>query len=283
MPRVNLTLFVFVLVSTAHAEDNLSSALTFYASFDDSADADFARGDRRIYTAKGATQRSQATAGISSPSVSRVDDHGRWNGALQFGKRTEQVVFFRGEKNVAFDAQRLEGTVSLWMRLSPDEDLEPGYVDPLQITDKKWNDSCFFLDFTKDEKPRHFRLGVFSDYKFWNATDRKFDNIPESERPMVVVKRPPFTRDKWTHVAFTYSRINTRAIAEAQLYIDGKSVGQLTRAQQFNWKPKDVVIMLGIYYTGLVDELAIFDRGLSVEEIQKLRMTSVAKLLPDSQ
>ena len=52
------------------------------------------------------------------------------------------------------------GAVSFWLRLDPDTDLEAGYCDPLQNTPREWNDAAFWVDFSKDERPRHFRLGA---------------------------------------------------------------------------------------------------------------------------
>jgi hypothetical protein len=89
----------------------------------------------------------------------------------------------------------------MWLRLSPDEDLKPGYCDPLQITDKEWNNSAFFIDFDKD-LPRVFRLGVFPDFKTWNPQNTPWEQIAAGDRPMVPVARPPFQRTAWTHVAW---------------------------------------------------------------------------------
>jgi lysophospholipase L1-like esterase len=250
---------------------NLSSwsdSLLFYASFDNGIDADVARGDRQAYTAT-EINRKEVRPGLHVPGAEIVEG-GKWGNALRHGPKTEEVLFYRGAGNVPYAEQGFEGTVSLWMKLSPDKDLEPGFVDPLQITDKAWNNASFFLDFSKDERPRHFRLGVFSDYMFWNPKDIGWDDIPEAERPMVTVKQPPFTRDRWTHVAFTFQGFNQEGEAVATLYLDGRSAGSLTGPQKFTWNPDDVAIMLGIYYTGLLDELAIFDRVFSAEEIQQL-------------
>ena len=259
-----------------------AQSLRFYASFDEGADADFARGDRRAYTATDIS-RKEVRPGLHVPQAERVAQ-GRWGSALRFGARTEEVLFYRGGENLPYSADGFDGTISLWMSLTPDEDLEPGFVDPLQITDKAWNNACFFLDFSKDEQPRHFRLGVFSDLTFWNPTDRNWDDIPEAARPMITVKQPPFNRDRWTHVAFTYGGFNSNEDGVATLYLDGKPVGSLTGRQKFSWNPNDVVMMLGIYYTGMLDEMAVFDRTFTAEEIQQLaRPTESLKSLLEAE
>ncbi len=86
------------------------------------------------------------------------------------------------------------GTISFWMRLDPDKDLQPGYCDPLQVTQFAWNNGSFFVDFDKD-LPRDFRLGVFSDLKFWNPENIDWEKLPVEKRPMVTVKKPPFSRE----------------------------------------------------------------------------------------
>jgi hypothetical protein len=250
-------------------KQRLAASLTFYASFDAGVNAEVARGDARMYTATDPS-RKEVREGEHAAEVV-ITELGKWGKALQFGKKAEQTVLYQGRDNIAYAGpdQPFAGTVSLWMALHPDEDLEPGYVDPLQITDKAWNNSAFFLDFTKDDTPRHFRLGVFSDYAFWNPQDRGWDSIPVAERPMVAVERAPFARDRWTHVAFTFGDFNLEGEnSTATLYLNGKSQGSLKRPQRFTWNPEQVAIMLGIYYTGRMDELAIFDRELSEAEVR---------------
>lgn len=263
------------------AESSLTKSLSFLASFDESADADYARGDRGVYTGKN-LERQQVSPGLPA-GVASLHDQGRWGRALRFERRAEQVVFYRGADNVPYAADGFAATVSLWMRLDPDQDLEPGYVDPLQITDKTWNNAALFLDFTKDDQPRHFRLGVFSDYPFWNPQDRAWDSIPARERPMVEVARPPFARDRWTHVAFTIQDFNRPTDGKAVLYLDGEPQPPLVGPQRFTWNSQQVVIMLGIYYTGLMDELAVFDRALTADEIRALhqREQSLKHIIPD--
>ena len=262
---------VVLLSGSCVAEDaiGLSESLVFHASFDSSVDADFAKGDRRMYTAE-SLKRAKVQPGLHSDAVQWVAKGGRFGGALSFRKKSPKLVFYRGARNVAYAADRFQGTIAFWMRLDPESDLPPGYVDPLQITDKKWNDASFFVDFTKD-KPRQFRLGIFSDYKFWNPDDRKWDAIPVAQRPMVHVNKPPFSRKSWTHVAFSYSGFNRSSGAgTATLFLDGKPQGRVTGAQRYTWTPDKVVMMLGINYVGELDDLAVFNQPLSAEQLRQL-------------
>lgn len=274
---VGATFLGSMLPLKAADDQQLGHSLLFHASFDKSANADVAQGDGNIYTAD-SLKREKIRIGLHGDGVEWDKSKGRIGGALHFTKKSPQLVFFKGNNNVPFANSDFEGTVSMWMRLSPSKDLPQGYVDPLQITDKQWNDASFFVDFDQAEE-RDFRLGVFSDYKFWNPTNRKFDDIPIKERPMVFVKKPPFERDKWTHVAFTWKQFNTDKQGKAVLYIDGKDQGTINGRQRITWNPEEVVIMLGINYVGWIDDLAIFKNALSADEVQLLRTEKRRNLL----
>ncbi len=269
--RIHWMIALLLLANVAQAEKPtpLAKSLIFHASFDDSADADNARGDRRIYTAA-SLKREKVTAGLPDEAARWDSRTGRYGGSLAFTKKSPQVVFFKGEANLPATKKGFSGTYSFWLKLDPEKDLPPGYVDPLQITDKKWNDASFFVDFTKD-KPRTFRLGVFSNIDVWNPNGRKWEDISEQERPLVNVKQPPFSHSRWTHVGITFRDFNeARQDGVATLYLDGKSQGDIRRKQLFTWSPKRLAIMLGIGYVGGFDDLAIFDRALTASEIKQI-------------
>lgn len=255
--------------SLAGPPENLQKNLIFLAPFDDSLDAVIGQ-DKAIQTADN-LERRVITAGNSRDDVSLAPKAGRYGGALRFAtSESPKVTLFRGV-NAGYAPANWSGTVSFWLKLTPDQDLKPGYCDPIQITDKTWNDASFFVDFDKD-LPRVFRLGVFSNYKSWNPKDTAWEKIEPRDRPMVPVTKPPFSRDAWTHVAWTFSNFNTtdNSSGIATLYLNGKAQGSLNAPMKFTWDPAKAVIMLGIAYTGDFDELAIFNRALSDTEIQTI-------------
>lgn len=243
----------------------------FYASFDGSADAIVAKGDGRVYTVE-SLARKEWTPGIQRSDVSIAKGEGKFGDCLRFGKKSPQVICYRGE-TIPYLDKNWSGTVSFWMRLDPDKDLEPGFCDPLQITQKAWNDGAIFVDFDKD-LPRDFRLGMFSDLKFWNPENIEWEKLPVVKRPMVTAKKPGFSRETWTHVAFTYSDINSTesSAARSELFLDGVSIGTLSSPMKFTWDLEKSAIMLGIEYIGDLDELMIFDRVLTTDEINELRI-----------
>ncbi len=254
--------------------DELGNALVFHASYDDSEDADVAGGDGQIYTAAKLDLKN-VRPGLPA-NVSRQTEGGKWGGFLKFADVSDEVVFYKGRGNLPYSSDPYDGTICLWLRVDPHDGLKPGYVDPIQITDKKWNDASIFLDFTK-ANPREFRLGLFSDLTFWNPDGNDFDKLPESERPMVVWKQPTFSADHWTHVTLRLKGINGDA-SVASLLIDGRSVGDLKRDQRLTWDMEKVAIMLGIQYVGGIDDLAIFDRALSYSEIDAVMSRGVAEV-----
>lgn len=262
-----LTLITMAFAGRVSADD-LHSGLVFLAPFDEGVDATIG-ADRRLYTAE-SLKRENIVPGNHRKDVELLRETGRYGGALRFNDgAATAVTMFRGT-NMSYSDRDWSGTVSMWLRLSPDEDLRPGYCDPLQITDKTWNDAAFFVDFDKD-LPRVFRLGVFPDYRSWNPMDTPWEKIPVSSRPMVAVSKPPFKRTEWTHVAWTFTGLNIdRSVGHAELYVNGRSMGRLSNPMKFSWQIEKTAIMLGIAYTGDFDELAIYNRPLTAGEIEAL-------------
>jgi len=146
VPRIGLIGCVLAGVATAADSASASaaplrSALTLHASFDQSADADFARGDRKVYTAEERNKRDAAPPGLPAPELARLaPGEGRFGGALEFRKKMKQQVFFRGGENIGYKPKNWNGSISFWMRLDPDKDLEPGYCDPVQLVGQAWTE-----------------------------------------------------------------------------------------------------------------------------------------------
>jgi hypothetical protein len=259
--------------SAAADIDALRKALTFHASFDGGVDAVRAAGDAALYSAASFKQRAEATRGLpDSGEVVLARGEGRFGDALRFTKKKSPVVFFKGGRNVPYQPANWSGTVSFWLSVDPAADLEPGFCDPVQITPRAWNDGAFFVEFEKRPEAIAFRLGAYSDFKVWNPDNRRFADIPQQEKPLVGIEQLPFGRGKWTHIVFTFDRFNTgRPDGVVRLYLDGKLQGALSpRQQTFTWDPENNAIALGQGYIGLLDELSIFDRGLSDAEVRSL-------------
>ena len=271
---VTLALLLPVAADTAQSTDRgLRAALTFHASFDGSVDAMHAAGDRSLYWAPSLKERPGAKTGLPpAGETAHAAGAGRFGDALRFTKRRAPVVFFRAARNLPYAPSDWSGTVSFWLQVDPQGQLEPGFCDPVQITPRAWNDAAFFVEFEKRPESIPFRLGVYADLDVWNPAKRKFEEIPASERPLVTVANPPFAGGKWTHVVFTFERFNNgKADGTARLYLDGQPRGMLAARQQtFTWDPEQAIIGLGLSYIGLLDELSVFSRALTADEVGAL-------------
>jgi Concanavalin A-like lectin/glucanases superfamily len=197
---------------------------------------------------------------------------GRHGDAVRIALKSSPLVFFKGERNIAWTPRDWSGTVSVWFSLDPDRDLLPGYSDPLIITPRAWNDAALFVDFTRDDVPRKFRFAAFADRAVWDPAKREWEAVPVAERPMIELAGGRFAAGRWTHVAWTWERFNTAGPdGVLTAYIDGAPVGTLSgRPQTYTWDPAEVLIALGVQFRGLMDELSIFDRALTAAEIQAL-------------
>ena len=249
-------------------EKAVRSGLTFHASFDKGIEADFATGNPSLHTITTKNPSETIRRGLHAQGMTEwVREEGMNGGAaLKFNERNAPWIFYSGEKNVEYRKDRWEGSVSLWLKLNPETDLAPGFADPLQLTTRAWNDGAFFVDFNKEGDPRDFRLGVFADLNVWNPENKE---VPEDQRPLFPVHAPPFGRDQWTHVLFTWENFNTgEKNGVAKLYMNGEFKGAVEGWNQtFTWKDEESVrLYLGLNYIGLLDEVSCFQRALSAEE-----------------
>ena len=267
-------------LNAAAADKSLSRALTLHASFDEGLDADFSRGDRTCYVRQGSERPRAAT----TDEVKMAPGSGRFGGALHFTKKNSYRPAFKGGGTVNYNDQNWSTTVSVWLRLNPDKDLEPGYCDPIQIVGDDGKKGFIFLEFSKDETPRYFRYAIRPLFHIWNPKNVQWADIPFDKRPMVQVERPPFSRDAWTHVVFSLENINDKnQPPSGHLYMNGKLQGAIENWDlTFGWDPSQVLLVLGAAYVGHMDDLAVFDRALTGEEVKQLfgLKNGVAELHP---
>jgi hypothetical protein len=250
------------------AKAGLSRALTLHASFDKGLDADFARGDKNCYDLQGKETKKAA----ATDDVRLAPEAGRFGGALHFVRKNKLRPAFKNAGVLDYADKNWNASVSVWLRLDPDKDLEPGYCDPVQIVGDDGKKGFIFLEWSKDEKPRFFRYAVRPLFKIWNPDNRQWDQIPFDKRPMVQVKRAPFTRDAWTHVVFTLENVNDKSkLQSARLYLNGQRQGSIENWDlTFGWNPSRVLLVLGAAYVGHMDDLAVFNRSLSDDEVKQL-------------
>ncbi|NAS10617.1 LamG domain-containing protein [Poritiphilus flavus] len=248
--------------------DSLKEALTFYASFDTGVNADFSVGDSLMYTVADRSALDSSKVGLHKADISRQKGKGKYGDGLQFTERSKGYIYYPSAGNIAYSEKNWNGAISFWLSLDPATDLEPGYCDPIQITDVTYNDAAIWVDFTQNN-PRDFRLGMIGDRNIWNPEGLEDEEdlfLPQ----LVPVKDPPFAKGEWTHILINFSGLNTEK-GEASLYINGELKG--TRANitdPFSWELDRSNIFLGLSYIGLMDDLSIYNKALSQSEIDAL-------------
>ena len=262
------SVFLFFLITSLANSQNeeLKDHILFFSSFDGKITADIAVGDSLIYTAENYEKTDTAKPGLHNPDVVLAKNKGIAGDALYFKKKNTSAIYYNGSKNLGYSSKSWSGSFSFWLQLDPEKDLEPGYCDPINLTDHKYNDAALWVDFTKDDKPRKFRLGVMGDLDVWNPENK--NDEAETEKRLVTVTQPPFANEKWTHIVITYSEVNTNK-STSKLYLDGALMGTVKDVNDpFTWEEEKAKIMLGLSYVGLMDELTVFDKTLNDNEVK---------------
>lgn len=257
-------------LSSEQIDLHLKNSLTFFSSFDNDFKASLSTGDPYFYVASSWEERQTSRQLYTGGDHLQIQQgEGRHGGALWIENASQPVYFYHGKDNINYSERNWEGTVSFWLRLTPDEDLAEGYSDPIQLTDSAWNDGALYVDFTT-KSPRTFRFAFFAEREIWDPKLRDWEEIPVDERPMVEVDEQIFNRDQWVHVAFSFRNFNSvEKNGEVDCYINGTYYDTLSgREQTLIWDIESAAIWLGYNYTGYFDELSLFDRALSSEEIQ---------------
>lgn len=249
----------------------LADALTLGATFDQGFDADFALGDQRMFTVKMVEGKKTRRPGVHNPNVQIAKGKGRFGDALAFTQKSKPPVFYASKDNINYDEKDWSGTISLWLSLDPEKDLAPGFTDPIQITDVDYNDAALWVDFS-DKNPRSFRMGVYGDLEIWNPQNIAPDKNPDFLARLLPATDRPFGTDVWTHVVITYANLNTDK-GSASFYINGKLQGSREISEPFTWELEESKIFLGLNFVGLMDEVSLFNRALTGEEVRKLYQT----------
>ena len=265
MPALKTALCL--LAATCLADDGLRRGLTFHAPFDGGFDAASSADDPAC--------RVRAGGKMVSPTPGpemRLATDGKFGACLVFPKKGTVRPEYAASRSLAYGTTDWSATVSVWLRLDPDKDLEPGYCDPVQIVGDDVKKGFIFLEWSKDHAPRHFRFAVRPIYHLWNPDAVGWEQIPDERRPMVKMEQAPFRRDRWTHVVFMLDHLNDHAAPpRARLHVDGKPVGVIQGHDlTFGWDPAAIRLVLGAAYVGSMDDLAVWNRALTAEEIARL-------------
>lgn len=254
------------------ASNDLGSALRLHASFDEALVADYSAGATQL---RQFTTRAERNAGGQPAELSadtKIEANaGQYGGALALTSASPTKLFFPGEGIIDSAVAEMSGTVSVWLRTTPDEDIGKFFCDPVMIISDDHKKGFLFIEWSKDHDPKRFRYAIWPELSRWNPENTPWESIPDAERPMVQLTERPFSRERWVHVAFTFDRINTGQSGSGELYVNGESAGTIEGWDMiFAWDPANVIVALGWAYGGMIDDLAIFDRALDAGEIRQL-------------
>jgi hypothetical protein len=257
-----------VAAADAESKARLTRALTLHASFDTGLEADFARGDKECYVVQG----KDLAKASPTDEVRLVPDAGRFGGALHFTKKNNFRPAFKDGGTLGYNDKNWSASISVWLRLNPDQDLEPGYCDPVQIVGDDSKNGFIFLEWSKDETPRFFRYAIRPLFHIWNPDNVQWADIPFNKRPMVQVEKAPFSREAWTHAVFTLENVNDKSKPQTgRLLLNGKLQGTIENWDlTFRWAPERVLLVLGAAYVGYLDDLTVFNRVLTDAEVRTL-------------
>lgn len=247
---------------------DFKSAMTFCATFDNGYEADYSKGNSSLMSAPGYGKLDFKIEGVVTPEIGILSQQGKIGDALEFKRKSKSVIFYEAKDNIDYHTSDWDGTVSFWLSLSPGSDLAPGFTDPIQITDQSYDDAAIWVDFS-DKNPRDFRMGIFGDVNIWNPDKLKPDNNPAFIDRLVLAEENSFQRGSWTHVAISFSNLNSAA-GHASLYINGKKQGSKKITEPLTWEEDKSKIFLGLNFVGLIDEVSIFNRAFDDSEINSL-------------
>jgi hypothetical protein len=179
-------------------------------------------------------------------------------------------IYYPLKNNLAFTKGGWGGTFSVWIDTDPNTLFKTKFCDPIQITQKGATNGGIWFDFN-DAKPRDLRMGVFPAVPA-GAVGIKED---DPKAPMVRVPKVGFKVGAWHHVVVSWSNFDTlKKDALATLYIDGKKIGDVKdRAIAMDWIVEKAGIYVAVNYVGLLDELAIFNRAITANEVALLHKT----------
>jgi hypothetical protein len=266
--------------------DQIRRAVTFYASFDEAVQGDFGGGAVTLSTRfNHPTEKGSFIFKKGFPAkVFRIaPGKGIHGGALEVTDVLPDNgrIFFPAKGNIAFKKGGWSGSVSVWINTDPNKLLKTPFCDPIQITQKGANNGGIWFDFN-NARPRDLRMGTFPAV----AEGEKPISEADPKAPMVRVPAIGFKAGDWHHVVLAWTNFDTgKANAQAVLYIDGKRIGAITNAPiAMRWKLEKAGIYVAVNFIGLLDELALFNRMLTPEEISRLHRTPglLAKLKKSS-
>jgi hypothetical protein len=252
-------------------EATLRKAVTLYASFDEAVKPDVGNGEPGTRSVDPDDKKKFRFEKGFDPKFFRiVKDKGIAGGCLEaidLPPRNGRL-YFPAKGNVAFRKDgSWGGALSVWVNTDPNQSLKTPFCDPVLVTQRGLNNGSIFVHFN-DAKPRALQAGTYPSIPVGQ------EPIPEEDpkAPLTRLKDVNFKAGEWHHIVLSWDRFNTgKADGTHSLYVDGKKVGDLKGYEVgMDWDPEQMRIYFAVNLVGLLDELAVFGRALTAEEVTLL-------------
>ncbi len=268
----NAWMVMFHADNPAETAAAVRGAAMFYASFDEALKADVGGGQLTPDTRFGPPMEPAKHVfekGFDEKVFRIAKGRGVSGGALEAVDvlPNNGRIFFPAAGNLAFDPKGWSGALSIWCQTDPNQLLKTTFCDPIQITQRGANNGGLWFDFNNNQ-PRDMRHGAFPAV----AEGQKPISEEDPQAPMVRIPAIDWKADEWHHVVLNWSNLDTgQSNARSQIYVDGKLIGEVRdRPLAMQWDLSKAGIYVAINYIGLLDELAVFRRALTADEVQLL-------------
>ncbi|NJN05266.1 MAG: LamG domain-containing protein [Rhodobacteraceae bacterium] len=253
--------------SLAQSHDALRSALTFHASFDTGLDADYSRGDKACYVR---TKQGTVPAAFNEE-LKHLPGADGSEARCILRRRAPRV---RSSRTRACSITTTRAGVPrcrsgcAWTRTRI---WSPATATRCRSSQRR-EEGFIFLEWSKDESPRHFRFAIRPLEEIWNPNKLDWAKMTDAQRPAVNLPKAPFSREAWTHAVFTLESINDKTRKPVgRLYLNGELAGSIENWNlTLGWDPAQVALVLGASYVGHLDDLAVFNRALTGAEVKQL-------------
>jgi hypothetical protein len=255
------------------AAQAVRAAVLFYASFDEHVRGDLGGGG--LEPATRFNHETEPGRFVFEPGI----DHEKFRIAARKGvhggalEATDVLprngrIFFPLQGNLAYQPGGWGGAVSVWCNTDPNHLITAKFCDPVQITEKGAGNGGIWFDYNDMPRPRDMRHGAFS------AVPAGGKPIAESDpdAPLVRVPKIDWKAGEWHHVVLSWRNFDTgRDDGVSAFYVDGRLVGEVRgRAIAMNWDVEKAGVYFAVNYIGLLDELALFRRELTADEVRRL-------------
>lgn len=263
-------------LSRVDAADDLRQAVTFYASFDEKLGGDFGQGDLRLWSYVNDPAKKGGRIGRLGYDTKKVSlsSNGKRGGALETQGGLADGAFLyvpvAGKFSIPKEKSGWGGAVSLWVKADLEKIGDKSMWDPVQITERNWNDGSLWCDLADGKSPRDLRLGVFPVV----PAGQKAPELAEGEKIWIRAKASPFRSQTWHHIVLTWNNFDSgKPDAWAECYLDGKLLNRASdRQATMHWNPDKARIMLGLGLIGMIDDVAVFNRPVTSVEITRLHL-----------